>query len=632
MKGKDLMKSKYTYDDLVKAYDNFTAPVLEIYVGDGAEDVIKGKEIAVDSVQIALSVEAAASLSFQIVNAFELPDYSVKPEVKDSFSVGTVVKAALGYGSDITTVFMGYVTEYRTVYQTTPTVFVTAMDLRKLLMENRRENYKFEKQKYSTVFRTVLGNYKMLYEQLHVDDVDVEAEALQDGSDYQFIKAELCSKSQKDFYVVGGDVYFKTPEKNKDAFFTLEWGKNLISFQRGKGYCYKQIKVSSGGEDKTGSEAVEVVRTEEDTPALTENTQTEAWVIEPNMDTNILQNCLDKKVKEKEQKNDTGTGNTIGLPELVPGRYIEIKGVDSEDAGIYYITGVIHSFGNDGFSTSFTMGSAPTLLAEGAKKAEGERSGRSSGIMRAVVKQNWDEEHPGKVKVEFMTGEKGRKSTKWLPVAHPYCGNGYGFYFHPEIDTEVVVGGRPEEMNSLIVLGALWNKVDEPPADTVQQDNFIKKIRTKGNHEIVFDDNADSAGIQIKTDKGHHIILNDTDNCISIFDREEKNGVKIDVEGGSLSLKAEKKIVLSVGDKSMMVLDGDNGKLVLEAEQIEEKGSQKVAIKTQKLEAKGDMTELKASNSFKINSSAAAEIKAGSSMKMSSSGITEIKGAMVKVN
>ncbi|MDE5863267.1 MAG: hypothetical protein K2H34_02850, partial [Lachnospiraceae bacterium] len=84
MKGKDFMKSKYTYDDLVKAYDNFLAPVLEIYVGDGSEDIIKKKEIAIENVQISLSVDAASSLSFQIINAFELPCYSVKSDVKDS--------------------------------------------------------------------------------------------------------------------------------------------------------------------------------------------------------------------------------------------------------------------------------------------------------------------------------------------------------------------------------------------------------------------------------------------------------------------------------------------------------------------------------------------------------------------
>lgn len=632
MNGKDFMKSKYTYDELVSAYDNFLAPVLEIYVGGGTKDVISSKEIAIDNVQITLSVESASSLTFQIINAFELPNYSVKSDVKNSFSVGKIVKAALGYGSNLTTVFMGYVTEFRTVYQTTPTVSVTAVDLRKLLMQNQRENYKYEKQKYSAVFSTILNGYSKLYENLHVEEVNSEEEFLQNGSDYQFIKEVLCNKAQKDFYVVGGEVYFQTPESASDAFLTLEWGKNLISFQRGKGYCYKEIKVSSGGEDKTGSEVCEVVKTDADTPSLTAKTQLQAWTVQSDMDTNILNNCLDKKVQEEKQKNDTGTGNTIGLPELVPGRYIEIDGVDSEDAGTYYITGVTHNFGGDGFTSSFSLGNHPTLVAPERNSSKREKAGQHIGVVRAVVKENWNEEYPGKVKVEFLTGEKGKKSTSWLPVAQPYCGKGYGFYFHPEIDTEVVVGSQMGDANDLIVLGALWNKVDEPPADAPQENNFIKKIRTKGNHEILFDDNEESTGIRITTGNGIHIELSDKNQHIFICDSEEKNGIQIDMEGGCVKLQAEKKIVMSVGNKDMLVLDGDNKKLSMETDTIEEKGSTKITMKTQKLETNGDTTELKASSSFKINSSAMVEVKAGSSMKINSSGITEIKGAMVKVN
>lgn len=64
-----------------------------------------------------------------------------------------------------------------------------------------------------------------------------------------------------------------------------------------------------------------------------------------------------------------------------------------------------------------------------------------------------------------------------------------------------------------------------------------------------------------------------------------------------------------------MVIDGSN-KVTIEANQIEEKGTQSFQMKTQKLEINGNMTELKASGSMKINSS----------------GMTEIKGSMVKIN
>lgn len=216
------------------------------------------------------------------------------------------------------------------------------------------------------------------------------------------------------------------------------------------------------------------------------------------------------------------SGNLIGLPEIVPGRYIEIKDVDSADEGIYYIREVSHHFGSDGFTTDFTVGEKTDKWIAASNHSGKGPFEKCSGVMRAVVKENWNEDQPGKVLVEFLTGEQGKNSTKWLPVLQPYCGKGYGFYFHPEIDTEVVVGSLMGDVNSLMVLGSLWNQVDGLPEDTAGENNTVKRIRTKGNHEIIFDDDKESAKIQISTGNKLHIELNDKEECISIFDEKRK--------------------------------------------------------------------------------------------------------------
>lgn len=104
-------------------------------------------------------------------------------------------------------------------------------------------------------------------------------------------------------------------------------------------------------------------------------------------------------------------------------------------------------------------------------------------------------------------------------------------------------------------------------------------------------------------------------NKITVYDEKEENGLQIDSKEGVFQILAKKKLVLSVGNKDAIVVDGGN-RIAVEAEQIAEKAGQSLQLQTQKLEIKGDMTELKASGSMKINSS----------------GITEIKGSMVKIN
>ena len=615
MKDKDCMTATYTYDEIVKAYNNFLTPAIAVYTDNSKDNILQKKGIAVDNVQVTLSAEETAGLSFQIVNVFDLTSHSIKSEIKDNFSVGTVIEVALGYGSNLTAVFKGYVVEYRTSYQNPPTVSITAVDLRKLLMQNKRERYKHSENTYSKIFSDILANYQDLYDTLHVDAVETKEEIIQNSSDYDFIKKELCHKAKREFFVVGGDVYFKEPSKSGTAFLQLEWGKNLISFQKGKSYCNKQIKAYSCQEDKTGNMVSATIKTEDNTPSLTTKDQIEEWELGEGMDTETLQNWLDKKTEEKKKKSETASGNLIGLPEIVPGRYIEIKGVDSADEGTYYIREVSHNFGSDGFTTSFTVGEKTDKWTASEAYKGKESSGKCSGVMRAVVKENWNEEQPGKVLVEFLTGEQGKNNTKWLPVLQPYCGNGYGFYFHPEINTEVVVGSLMGDINSLMVLGSLWNQVDALPADTAGENNTIKRIRTKGNHEIIFDDDEESAKIQIYTGNKLYIELNDKEECISIFDEAKENGLQINAKDGEFHIHAKKKIVLSAGDKDAIVINGSN-KVTIEANQIEEKGTQNFQMQTQKLEINGDMTELKASGSMKINSS----------------GMTEIKGSMVKIN
>lgn len=615
MKDKDCMTATYKYEDLVQTYEDFTVPAIEIYIDNNSEDILSTKNIVLESVQITLSVEETSGLNLQIVDVFDMESHSIKSEVKDSFSVGTIIEVALGYGSNLTTVFKGYVTEYRTIYHETIIIAVTAVDLRKLLMLNRRKQYKYTEDTYSEIFSGILSNYEALYDSLHIDAVEEKEELIQNDSDYNFIKGELCHKANREFFVVGGNVYFKEIDDSETEFLELEWGKNLESFQKGKSYCNEQMKVYSCQEDKTVNMLSSDVKTEESIPSLTTETLVEEWEIEKGISEKVLKNWLDKKTAEKRKRSESITGSLIGLPEIVPGRYIKISGVDSADEGTYYISEVSHSFGSDEFATRFTAGDRKDNWIRDERNGNEDILNKCRGFMHAVVKENWNQEEPGKVLVEFIAGEEGKNSTQWLPVIQPYCGNGYGFYFHPEIGTEVIVGSMAGDVNSLMVLGGLWNQEDQLPADTAGEENEIKKIRTKGNHEIVFCDREDAGKIQIFTDKKLHIELDDENESVSIFDENEENGVQVSGKDGTFHIYAKNKIILSAGGKDSIVVDGSN-QISIEANRISEKANQNLQIQTQKLDVKGDMTELKASGSMKINSS----------------GMTEIKGSMVKIN
>ncbi len=621
MKGKDKMKSTYTYDELAKAYDNFLSPALAIYVNNGSDDLIQSKGLAIGNVQVTLSIDGAAGLRLQVSDVYDLSSKDIKKDITDNFSVGTVIEVKMGYGSDLTSVFKGYVTEYQTSYQHEPAVSVTAVDVRKLLMQNRRENLTYAEMTYSEIFEDIFDNYDDFCDKLHIDDTEGAVTIYQNDTDYRFIREMLCYQAKREFYVVGGDVYFIEPQDEKaKALLKLDWGKSLISYQKNKSYVNKTVRVRSSQEDKTEKMVSGTVSTDDDTPSLASEGIAEEYEPGEGLDTPTLENYLSKIIEKKKKKSTSCQGSLIGLPELVPGRNIEIGNVASEDCGTFYLCEVCHSFGEDGFTTNFTCGSKSDRLTGGERGETeygfgglGTRSS-DSRFRRAVVKNNWDENQKGKIRVEFLTGEEGTKTTDWIPVLHPYCGNGYGFYFLPEIDTEVVVAELSGDANRLVAIGSLWNRVDALPENTAEENNAVKRIITKGGHEIVFDEREDSAGIRIHTSNQLSIELSDKDKKISVSDEKGKNGITADVEAGTLKIFAAEKICLSVGEKDEIVIS--SSKVAVESDQIEQKGTQSMTCKTQNLSVQGDITEIKASGSMKLNSS----------------GITEIKGSMVKVN
>jgi uncharacterized protein involved in type VI secretion and phage assembly len=237
-------------------------------------------------------------------------------------------------------------------------------------------------------------------------------------------------------------------------------------------------------------------------------------------------------------------------------------------------------------------------------------------IVTGIVKENYNENFPGKVLVEMYFGEKGKTSTEWIRVMQPYCGKEFGEYFIPEVGTEIVLGFNLGEINKPIVLGCLWNDIDKLPPNLANQENSIKSIKTKGGHEITFDETKDKEKIQIKTNGKLTVLLEDKESKISIQDENGDNLVSIDSKNGLINVKAKKKIVFNAGDKDMLTLDSIGKKASLTADNIEIKAAQALTLKGLNTNLEGNMTNLKAQGTFKAEAGA----------------MLQIKGTMVKIN
>ncbi|MBR1630093.1 MAG: hypothetical protein IJ679_12655 [Lachnospiraceae bacterium] len=247
--------------------------------------------------------------------------------------------------------------------------------------------------------------------------------------------------------------------------------------------------------------------------------------------------------------------------------------------------------------------------------ADAEHSEEILSLAIGKVKENYDQKHPGMVKVDYFLGTTGKNLTAWVPVAVPYAADGYGEYFLPEVGSAVVMGFNMGDRNMPIVIGCLWNDVNKLPKDVAAKDNPTKLIRTKAGNAIRFEEKSKKEAIRIDTPAELEFDLSDEKKTITLKDKNAKNQIQIKTGEGQIQITAEKKITLKCGSATVTI-DGQAGKVSIDTNQVEINGKSSLKLKGANTSVQGTMTEVKGDSKLTVQSGA----------------MTEVKGAMVKIN
>jgi phage baseplate assembly protein V len=112
---------------------------------------------------------------------------------------------------------------------------------------------------------------------------------------------------------------------------------------------------------------------------------------------------------------------------------------------------------------------------------EGSNRKTRYGVYRAVVTDSRDPEERGRVRVRLESGQEA-----WAELTALLAGDGYGTWFRPEPDDEVLVAFEDGDPRRPYVVGALWGKGDRPPA--ADDATTVKTIRTRCGATITIDD------------------------------------------------------------------------------------------------------------------------------------------------
>ncbi len=153
-----------------------------------------------------------------------------------------------------------------------------------------------------------------------------------------------------------------------------------------------------------------------------------------------------------------------------------------------------------------------------------------------------EEVQPGQVTLSFPWLEQSYRTT-WARVAMPLSGKERGVFYMPEQGDEVLVAFDRGDFDHPYVVGCVWNGVDTPPDDEVQN----RVIQTPGQHTLRFEDKAGAKKVILKSAGQHSVEIDDAAGTLTVR------------TSGSLSLTlndAAQSIVLSGGGRTITISGG----------------------------------------------------------------------------
>ena len=357
-------KGSYTFQALSTKYEDFRGPAFTIKV-DGT--TLSSAEMPIASLEVELSADGSAGgCHFSVESLYDFAQSKWTNNLAKTIQVGAKLEILGGYVKQ-ELLFYGYVDEFSMEYSGSapPRLAVTGIDGFGFLMSCQEPIYGGKKKPQKVVedilTKAVSAGYakSKTVGALTGFDVPVVKERLDDFKYLRLLAQRYCMS----LFCVAGELIFDNVVANSSPLITFTVGMGLLEFQRrlslqgqvGQveiwGRDEKQqfikgaaTKVSLGG---AGKSAVELAPKFKQTALreYNEYVRTEKECVE------LAQARLDSQALNFV----SGSGTCVGIPELIPGRYITVKGLDGYTEGNYFLSKVRHRFTKGGYFTQFEV-------------------------------------------------------------------------------------------------------------------------------------------------------------------------------------------------------------------------------------------------------------------------------------
>ncbi len=356
--------ASYKYGDLKKIYHDFEHPVAVLKVGN--KDFADNKNAWIlNDIEVELTCGFEASIAtFCIYNVFSKYTSTFEfDDLKKYIQLGQKTEISLGYLDQTRTVFIGVITRAEFIYENEeqPYVRVTAMDVKGIMMacgfakQLKAENYSDAvKEVFTRTAYNKMQQYGMLT--LEVDDTPDKQSSEKDAaktievlneSDYEFV-VRAARRYNYEFFAHCDTVYFRKARKNKEILMELGPGTGLLGFDIGYDITGLVEQVEVRGMDTGKAKVIQAkekiknkISTGSHAKALLKGSV--KVYTDPSVASKAeAQNRAEFLAEQTAYRFGSADCKSVGLPELIPGRYIRIAALGTAVENLFYLQTVRH--------------------------------------------------------------------------------------------------------------------------------------------------------------------------------------------------------------------------------------------------------------------------------------------------
>ncbi len=377
-------------DDLYKKYEGFYYPEAKVYLGGADPEEDKKVRVKIGDYSVDLTSDYKANIAaFSIYYAYNPQTGAFKTkDLKKYIMMGLDVRILMGHAASVTEVFRGYISgvefSYSDAYQGDAVIRVTAMDIKGIMMANNSSK-RLKANYYSDAVKEILNGPP--YDSLQNDSIitsitvtdtpdkppgggngqppDNRIEMVAE-SDYEFV-VKAAKKFNYEFFTVGGNIAFRKAKANTQVLMDIVPSGMIHSYDVGYDITGVVGDVKVRTLDIGKASKIEVKKKNANKFSLGGKAKPlvsgRSYVyIDSAIETQTdADNRAAYLLEEISYRLGSLTMILNGMPELVPGRFVELKGFGDAVSNKFYITDVSHEYEMEGRFVTTIVGKASTL-------------------------------------------------------------------------------------------------------------------------------------------------------------------------------------------------------------------------------------------------------------------------------